>query len=559
MRGLRQVLVATAFTGSLIAMQPALTEELFLLKAVQQGDISALESLLQTKADVVNVARADGTTALAWAVYRDNQKATELLLRAGADANIANENGVTPLTLACLNNNPGIIQALLDAGADPNLAKITGITPLMTCANSGSSAGVDLLLKRGAMVNVMEARAGQTALMWAIVERHPEIVQLLVDNGADIHTRSKEIPEPEPYVIEIEPGKSVWGSNYPAKTKFRKMSGGFTPMHFVAQQGEIETARILLNAGADVNSPHAELGNPLLIAMVSGHNNLAKFLLEQGANPNIKDLWGVTPLHYAQHQGLLILSGFRPQISDRLGWERPSMTDMIEVLLDHDADPNAQIEYEFPFLDNPFVTRSNISPSQISIVGATPILLAAASGNIDAMNLLEEVSNIHAKTDAGASLLMLAAGAGAERGVRNEDEAIEAAKLAMALGVTDVNLRLTELAPDGPAKGKGDGRTLLHFAADLGWTKLIRFLAENGADLDVEDRYGQTPLTIALGDPELRYYRNVGDGDYDHRYRRIETRPNPGVAELLLELGAQPFTREVISRGGRSILRQADN
>ena len=125
--------------------------------------------------------------------------------------------------------------------------------------------------------------------------------------------------------------------------------------------------------------------------------------------------------------------------------------------------------------------------------------------------------------------MMVAAGVGTELRKRDEKSALEATKLAVELG-GDVNQPVDD-----------DGRTPLHAAAYLGWNEMIRFLAEQGADLDAIDKYGQTPLSIALGDPEGRLYRQIVGGRYDDRFRR------PGgheeTAELLVELGATPIYR----------------
>ena len=156
----------------------------------------------------------------------------------------------------------------------------------------------------------------------------------------------------------------------------------------------------------------------------------------------------------------------------------------------------------------------------------------------------------NAKTIGGATLFMLAAGVGAERGARTQKDALEAARLALAMGGGDINARLTEIAADGPGKGKEDGRTALHAAAYLGWTDMIRFLVDNGADLNAGDRYGMTPLKLAMGDPEGIYYRNIGSGNYDERYRRPAFEGNQKVTDLLLELGAAPFTGKRRDRSG---------
>ena len=394
--------------------------------------------------------------------------------------------------------------------------------------------------------------------MWAAAEGYDDIVKTLVDAGADVNARSRTIPLIKPYVIDFDLDLSIWGSNYPTTIRWPEVSGAFTALHFAARNGHMETARILLEAGADVNATHPELGNAVLIAAASGHEELAVYLLRKGADPNVKDTWGITPLHYALHKGLLNINGVNPVEAKSADWERKDMNRLVEVLLDYGADPHARIEYEYPYLEYPFLARGDSVPAQISPVGATPLLLAAASGNIEAMNLLEEVSDTSVTTVGGANLFMLAAGAGAETNIRNEDEALEAAKHVLSeVGGVDINAYLTDIVPGGPARGKVDGRTALHFAALYGWQKMILFLVENGAELDVEDRYGVTPLMLALGDPEGRLAQNVGEFNNDHRFRRpggarqSTGEGNNELAELLLELGATPCICEAMDLTGR--------
>ncbi len=541
----------------LLISQPVVGSEL-LLAAAREGDTAKLQSLLDNGVNV-NSARADGLTALAEAVFYNNPQAIDLLIRVGADINVTDDYGVTLLHLACINQDAVLIQKLLIAGVKPNLAKRTGETPLMTCSNTGTVEGVRALLTHGANANAKENKEEQTALMWASAEGHQEIVRLLVaDGAADVHARSKIIVEAKPHILEFSLDLSIWGSNYPSTIRWPETSGGFTALHFAAQKGNLEIAQILLGAGANINDTHSEYGNALLIAVASGHEEMALFLLQNGADLNVKDTWGATPLHYALHEGLLNLNGVKPVDDKSIGWSRQDMPTLVEALLDSGADPNARIEYEFPYLDDHFLARNDSVPAQISPVGATPILLAAASGNLQAIDLLEEVSDISATTIGGATLFMLAAGAGTEQKIRSEDEALKAAKHVLELGGTiDVNAYLTDIVPGGPGRGKADGRTALHFAALYGWPKMIRFLVGNGADLDAEDRYGVTPLMLALGDPEGRLAQNVGEFNNDHRYRRpggerqSSGEGNNELAALLLELGATPCTCKLMDLTGR--------
>ena len=508
--------------------------DLRLVEAAKQGDQAAVRALLQDRLDV-NEPQADGSTALAWASYHDELETAELLIRAGADASAANEYGVTPLTLACTNRSAAMVGKLLTAGADPNIAQWTGETPLMTCSNAGSVEAVKLLLTAGADANAKENELGQTALMWAAAEQHPGIVRELVNHGADVHARSNPSLRSEPFIIKVP---SIFGLNYRPNVHFPKSAGGFTPLLFAAQQGDVESARILVEAGANVNDATDEEGSALIVATASGHQKLAQFLLEKGADPNFTDGYGITALHYALHKGLLTLAGFKPSDTDSFGWLRPNMPDLVQALLAHGADPNARIENNFANLDHPFLARASEDHPQVDLAGATPFILAAASGDVTAMRtLVEGRADPKLTTSEGVTPFMVAAGLGTERGSRDEQSAVEAARLAVALG-GDVN----------EAK-KEDGRTAMHAAAYLGWNEMIQFLVEKGAQLDPKDMYGQTPMTIALGDPEGRLYRQLGQGRYDDRFRA--GREQKATVELLLKLGAPPFTGQYRDRSGQ--------
>ena len=531
-----------------LSMQAVSAADHDIINAAKKADLSQLKAALDRRDTNVNATQGDGATALAWAAYRDDDEAIDLLLRAGADASAANEYGVAPLHLACTNRNDTAVAKLIAADADVNGAKWNGETPLMTCVSTGTAAGVEKLLAAGANPNVKETRENQTPLMWAAARGHAEIVTALVEQGAELEAQSKIIPAQERFVIEVP---SSFGRNFPKPVRFREESGGFTALLFAAQSGSVDTAKVLLDAGAKIDFATSEEGSALVVAAAAGHQEFAQYLLAQGANPNIADGWGVTALHYAVHEGLLVLNGYARTNTDHLGWERSNMPALIKPLLDAGANVEARVTASFSFLDNEFL-RGNEDPPQIDPTGATPLLLAAASGDTESMRILVEQgkADIRARTDSGATLFMLAAGSGSEMGVRDELAAIEAAKYAMQLGDTAVNARLTnDDAVNGPGAGKIDGRTALHFAASLGWEQMVRFLADVGAELDPADRYGQTPLTIAMGDPESRYYRNIPIGRYDDRYRRPPNAGFDNVVAALLEVGASPFSGTVVDKG----------
>jgi uncharacterized protein len=515
-----------------------------LMEAVERGDRQVVQSLISARVDV-NTSAYNGATPLAWAVHRDDVAMAELLIKGGAAVNAANDYGVTPLSLACTNASGPMVKLLLKHGADPNKANWSGETPLMSCAETGSLEGVQALLAARANPNARESKKGQTALMWAAAEKHADVVKALIAGGADVKARSTVFPTRPPFEINCTVSDPcldgmMEGTTYKKSVHFPRTTGGFNAMLFAAQQGDIETATALLDAGANVDEGTEEEGTPMLLAAASGHEKLALFLLNRGADPNAKDGFGMRPLHYALFKGFHEISSAKNEPTDRFGWRRKNMMDLARALLAKGADANARIESDFPPYDYTLAARSNgNSLPQISLVGATPFFLAAAGGDVAAMKtLVEGRANPKLITQEGATPLMVAAGVSHESGDWDEEDmkaALEATKLMVALG-GDVN-----------AVGDG-GRTALHGAAYNGANELVKFLVANGADLEAKDKYGQTALTIALGDPQGLVYRQLPGGRYDYSFRQPRKREK--TAQLLVELGAKPFTGKPRDRSG---------
>jgi ankyrin repeat protein len=464
-------LLTTVITATSAAAAPLKAS---LVEATRTGDEAAVRALLATRPNV-NAPEPDGTTALHWAASRDQSVIVSLLIGAGADVKLANRYGVTPLLLACETGSAAVVSALLGSGADPNNTMPEGESAMMVAARSGKTEIVKLLAAHGAKVEARESWHGQTALMWAAAEGHGEVVRTLAELGADVRART---------------------------------DGGFTPLLFAARAGKLEAVRALLAAGADVNdalipanaAPVVSLGagnnagvngasslrpsggidgtSALMLALTNKHWTLAKFLVEQGANPN-DDRGGWTGLHeLAYVRKPNTGKGLPPQ-------EEVEHTDTLEVarvLVEHGADVNARQTRE----------RRDGSRNDLNRVGATPLLLAAKHADVPYMRFLaEHGADPHIATDQHATLLMVASGVGifnvGESAGTNE-EAFEAARLAYELGSTEVN------AADD------NGWTALHGAAKRGSNEITQFLADHGSGFDATTRKeGWTALRIADG------------------------------------------------------------
>ena len=136
--------------------------------AAMRGDATAVRAAVARKADV-NVAQIDGTTALHWAVERDDLDMADVLIRAGARVGVRTREGVTPLQLASINGSAAMLTRLVKAGADPNaLLTPAGDTALMMAARTGKADALRVLVEAGANVNARETWGGTTPLMWAV-------------------------------------------------------------------------------------------------------------------------------------------------------------------------------------------------------------------------------------------------------------------------------------------------------------------------------------------------------------------------------------------------------
>jgi ankyrin repeat protein len=487
------------------------TDDLGLVDAVRTQDGSRVRALLNGKADV-NARSDDGSTALLWAAHWNDVATADLLIRAGANANVSNDFGMTPLSRACTNGSAPLVQRLLEAGANPNTRIATGETPIMTCASSGNLDAVRLLVARGADVKAKEPSENQDALMWAAAERHPNVVRLLVDAGANPQAHTKR---------------------------------GFTALHFAAREGDSESVRQLLAAGVNVNitsqpderadtakassdggrsasgtaAAAAARGpgfqatisagsTPLLVATVRGHVPLALFLLEQGADPNVLDA-GFTALHWASGTWEGGISnpvyGFTDPMSGIQN--RQQKVALVKALLAHGANPNSRMTRRPPGF-------FGLSGGYEDAAGATPFLLASAAADLEMMRLLLAAGADPAQvTDTKATPVMAASGL--NRGIGEspitETQALEAVRFLFQLGAD--------------AKGATtNGENALFGAGYRGWNTLLALLIDKGADVNAVSKAGVTPWLAASG-----YGDRLGGVLY-----------NKEGADLLLKHGADP-------------------
>ena len=462
-----------------------------LADAAERGDLVAVRSLIGQGSDV-NATRVDGTAALHAAVHADHLEIADLLLRAGANAGARDRYGVTPLFLACVNGNAEMIRRLLDAGVDPDTTDPGGETALMTAARTGAVAALHLLIERGAAVDAREPEFQQTALMIAVREDHGAAVELLVKAGAAVNGQTRKGPTPAfvPPCKGTGCGSEGVGINkggLPDRGRRAEVKGGMTPLLYAARDGRLETARMLVAAGAELELGDGNGIRPLLMAAINGQIDVATFLVERGANVNADDFWGRSPLWAAVEYRNLDMNNNDQDSPKDNGVDRAPVLDLIRLLLDKGADVNARTR-EVPPSRRWLYALNDVS--WVDFTGQTPLLRAALSGDTTTMRLLvQRGADPNLATLAGTTPLMAAAGVGwavAQTYTESPQASLDAVSLCLELGA-EVNA------------ANSMGLTALLGAVNRGRNDIIELLVKRGARLDIKDKEGRTPLRWAEG------------------------------------------------------------
>ena len=441
-----------------------------LVAAARNGDTDrALDLIAKGGADV-NVRAPDGTTALMWAVHTDQVPLIERLLKSHADVRLANEFGATAMSEATTFGDTEVIEKLVRSGADVDSPNADGQTALMILARTSNVKAAERLIRHGANVNAREQWLGQTALMWAAARDQSAMVKLLIHHHADPNTRSYA---------------NLYSRQVTAEPRVQaRPVGGFTPLLYAAREGCVECAKYLAEGGADVNLTDPRGVTPLIMATENFHFDLAKLLIDKGANVDQWDWWGRTALYETADLNTLPYGG-RP---DHLSLDNTSALDLMKLLLEKGANPNARLRLFPPYRS----LGADRGGDSALTTGATPLYRAARAGDVEAVKLLlEHGADVTLPNRFGNTPLMAAAGLGASkvdtRGkYKTDKDSIETIDRLVAAGA---NVNAKDL--------RGD--TALHGAASWGSDDIVRCLARHHADLTAKDERGMTPYDSAMG------------------------------------------------------------
>jgi len=491
-----------------IPMIPAADSHSFspLAEAAMRREMGQVITLLSTdnKPDV-DAFGSQGTAALHWVVRYGDAATLEWLLGAGADVNLPNQFGQRPLQLAIANGHPALVQRLLEAGADPGAPDLAGEPPLFLAAALGDLASIEYLLAAGAAVDGSDPMQGQTALMVAARSGQHAAVAALLAAGADVNrqalTTSTAAGDEDFLPPSIIPGTLTQGvgiirGGWPEHGIRQPQAGAKTALLYATRLGDLALVQQLVAAGADLEQADANGITPLLNAIINTsivairqdlgeHLQTARYLLEAGAKVNSADWYGQTPLWAAVDVRNLI---YRDVSSTANHIDRPLALTLIRELLAAGADPNQRTK-EFPPSRHFILSIGSVE--WVDMTGQTPFLRAALAGDLSVMELLlEHGADPNIPTFTGTTALMVAAGVNWAVGQtydEGEAQLLAAVRLTHRLG-NDINAV------------NSMGLQAIHGAANRGSNSIIRYLADNGAELDRPDKEGRTPIRWAEGE-----------------------------------------------------------
>jgi uncharacterized protein len=472
-----------------------------LASLIQEGKHKAALAQIRAGADV-NEAQPDGTRPIHWAVYRVDYELLDALIAKKAKVDVANEFGSTPLGEAAKLADARMVRTLLNAGARPDNPNQDGETALMLAIKTGELPVVEILIKAGANVNAREMFHNQTALMWAAAapKNAGEMVKLLLSKGADVKPRA--LYSDWPSQITSEP-----------RAQYRP-AGGLNALLYAVRDGCYECVEEFIGAGADVNIPTPEGVTPLMIAVDNDYNDVAKLLLDRGANPNLWDWWGRTALYIAIDRREAVLAPLRTGLVTIRAVSAPaeprassgppvSSLQIINILLAAGVDVNPQLNMHRPSRGG----NSGRFVEEFYNTGCTPLLRAAIANDVEVARALLDEGAAPNIAGMGLTPFLIAAGVGTGgRGTGLASSTSAGGEANMALmdllleHGADINAQVTGTKTYSlrisRAPSATEGMTALHVAAQKGKADVVRYLLQKGAKTDLLDSSGRKPIDL---------------------------------------------------------------
>lgn len=511
-----------------------------LVEAAGSGSVTIVEMLLArgahaSLADLDN----EGQTALYAAARNGHVQAAKLLLNAGANVNLTSEHHGTALHAAAINSHAEMVKILLDYGAETYIQDPDGCHAIeaATYRNCSEETVQALLLSPHNFTEEMWAEA----LKSAVDKKNLRFVRLLLENGV-----SADGDDGIPWEDFDQRDAAIFAAiHYEEPNEFLQLlvkhganvnvfsDGDGTPLTATLANGHYESAKLVLNAGADVNAKGEDDRLPLLIAVDDEHSNLdmVEMILEKGAKVGVTDEDGRTPLAIAVENGNSAVA---------------------KMILQRGANPN-------------------------DCSSGTPVLAQAArDGNVDIVALLmERAANVTHVDEEGYAPIHLAAIEGHlavlkklllkqdPDSVKDHPSGWTPAILAASAGHADILECLAENGFDFK-QADDNGLTPLLAAATYGYANVADVLIRAGADVNETTKYGYTPLLLAAENGQMDVFQfliakgakmEVSTAVEMSAFMLAAKGGNAGIVELILERGEFDIAQQDVD--GRSALHHA--
>ncbi|XP_029981407.1 ankyrin repeat domain-containing protein 50 [Sphaeramia orbicularis] len=455
--------------------------------ASRQGHVKVLSVLLnwaknqepETAMRMMEHIDNEGWTALRSASWGGHSEAVRLLLDAGADVDGCDGEGRTALRAAAWGGHDEIVLTLLDYGAHVDKADCKGRTPLIAAAYMGHHEAVEILLDHNAAVNLADGD-GRTALSVSAlcvptaagVKGYGEVACLLLERGADPGHRDHDGMTPlllaayegHDDIVELllEAGADVDETAGPNGNV--SAAAAVTPLLAAAAMGQIKTVSRLLFWGAAVDAIDCEGRTALCLAAARGSVEVVRALLDRGLDENHKDDLGWTPLHAAACEGHRVICAVLT--------EQGSMARVGEM----------DIEGRTPLILA--AQEGHLSTVRLLLDRRSPIDHRAYDGHSALSAALLEG---HVEV---AELLMRR---GADTDVRDAE-----GRPLLYLLVLESRLEMATLLIEKggvPLESRdSEGRTALHVASWQGCADIVTLLLKHGANPNAQDSEGRPPL-----------------------------------------------------------------
>jgi ankyrin repeat protein len=470
--------------------------------AVFRSDKEMVDLLIRAGANA-KAANREGATPLWLASVNGDAAIIEALIKGGADPNEKLPLGRTPLMEASRTGKVEAMKVLLDHGAAVNAKEtLRGTTPLMWAADEGHAPAIKLLIDRGADIkaqsSLVERSRGpalgkssdprkQVAAQGAARAAGQASPPLGAGRAAPATGRgaaggrgggrggrgaTAAAADGTDGAGDFTDDAAAAAFGFGGAGRGRavvKDGGALTPLVYAVRSDDLDSVKVLLAAGADVNQVTGYGWSPLLVATQNRYYKLGAYLMDHGADVNLANKGAWTPLYLATDNRNIESGDYPVRKGDM------DHLDFIKLLLDKGANVNARMK-------DSTETRTVFTNQWLDENGATPFLRASQSGDIVLMKLLlAHGADPKIDTVLHVTPLQVAAGIGWVEGITYEwstDQTVEAVKLLLDLG----------LDPNAQAD---TGRVALHGAAHKGATAVVQVLVDHGAKLDIRD-YGNT-------------------------------------------------------------------